>query len=108
MSTENSIPIYIEHIPSRRAKGYGAYILKDGARYDKIAVKSLSSASVNLACSKRHTHKCRFRINLKIVNNFNFGSVGFHDPSNFMIKPSKDFGSHSCEGYLTIDEARLA
>jgi len=109
MSTENSIPIYIEHIPSRRANGrYGAYILKDGARYDKTAVRSLNPTSVNLACHKRYTHKCRYRVNLKIMKNFNFGSLGFHDPSNFIIKASKDFGSHSCEGYLTIDEARLA
>ena len=43
---------------------------------------SVRSTSVNLECHKRRTHKCRFRMTLKIVKNFNFGSLGFHDPSN--------------------------
>ena len=107
-STENSVPIYIEHIPSRRANGrLGSYILKDGPLYYKTAVKSLNPTSINLACHKRLTRKCTFRVNLKIVKIFNPDLVGFYDPSNFIVKSSKGLESHSCEGYRTIYEARL-
>ena len=109
MSTENSITIYIEHIPSRRANGrYGAYILKAGTRYDTTVVRSLNRTSINLACHKRFTHNCKFRVTLKSVKIANWENVGFYDPSNFIIKPSQDLGSHSCEGYATSDQARSA
>ena len=105
MST--SIPIYIEHIPSRRTNGrYGTYILKDGPKYYKTMVRSLNASSINLACHKRFTSKCKFRVNLRIVKIFDPESVGFHDASNFIVKPSKGLESHSCDGYWTIHEAR--
>jgi hypothetical protein len=71
-------------------------------------VRSLNSASINLACHKRFTRKCKFRVILKIVHNFDPNSAGFYHPSNFIVKPSKEpsLEFHTCQGFRSVYEAR--
>jgi len=111
-STSNDSPIFIEYISSptsshRSGGGYsGAYVIKAGSRFYRTVVKCLNKTTINLACQKRIKRNCKFRANLKILNIFEPTMAGFHDPSNFILIPSKGLESHTCDGYATIYEAR--
>ena len=106
-STSNDSPIFIEYVSGHTDGRYsGAYIITDGSRYYRTIVKCPNKTTINLACQMRNKRNCKFRAKLKILNIFDPAMTGFHDPSNFILIPSKGLDWHSCAGFETIDEAR--
>ena len=105
LDPEEDCPIFLEFIPSPRGNGpwNGAYILTDGILYYRTRVKRLYNTSVHVTCYKK---SCKYRVNLKMISIFDHKVAGFHDRSNFVVKPCDPPMFHTCEGYRTIDEAR--
>jgi len=112
--TQISIPKYIEFIPSNGGgPKSGVHILKCGSRFYRNLTNHVTKSTVNLTCYKRrfglssaNLISCPFRCTLKFLKILDPKADGFHDPSNFIIKPCIPF-AHTCDGFKDINEARM-
>ena len=105
------IPEYIEFIPSHYGgPKTGVFILKCGSRFYRTLINHLSKSTVNLTCYKRRSNSnprtCPFRVIYKFRKVIDPKADGFHDPSNYVLKPGSIPNPHTCEGFLSLDEAR--